>query len=81
MFAGVHVDVLPRDATVCLTLYAYQIVAWLGVVLLAHRVEREVLDAVNHLLVPLMYVAQKYDVGIPLGKPVEQEEHLLAGEG
>ena len=81
MFAGVHVDGGPGDGAIDLTLYADQVIAGLGIVLLAHRVEREVFDAVNHLLVPLMYVAQEYDVGIPLSKLVEEEEHLFAGEG
>ena len=77
----VHVNLLPSYTAVGLTIYANQVIAWLRIVFLAHRVECKVLYTVNILLVPLMNVTQEYDSGIPLGKPVEQEEHLLAGEG
>ena len=76
-----HVYPLPRDGSVFLHMHTHQVVAWLGVVGLAHRVEGQVLNTAHNLLVPLMNMAHKHNVGFPFIELIEQEKGLLAREG
>ena len=62
-------------------MYTDEIVAWIRIVLLTHRVECQVFGFAVFLIVPLVDMSQEDDVGIPFFKLFQQEEGLLTGKG
>ena len=77
----VHADLLPAEGAIPLHMYAHQVVAWFRVVVLTHRVERQVVHTTDLLLIPLVDVSAEDDVSLPLHELVQQEEALLARKG
>lgn len=76
-----HVDFLPGDGAVLGHFDAHEVVAGLGVVGLAHRVEGEVFATAEGVLVPGVDVAAECVVDAPLVELVDEVVELFAGEG